>query len=84
MVKFRTQIKGKEFDFYAIDITANISFFFRKEMLKEAFENVITKENSIIVGDFNTPYESLHFKEYKEKHLNAFTEKGNVIYHYFL
>ncbi|NQY28831.1 MAG: endonuclease/exonuclease/phosphatase family protein [Flavobacteriaceae bacterium] len=76
MVKFKTKIKNKEFSFYAIDITANIKFF-RKHMLEEAFGYVITTKNTIIVGDFNTPYESLHFEMYRQRFKHAFTEKGN-------
>jgi len=76
MVEFKTKIKKEEFNFYAIDITANIRFY-RKPMLKEAFKYIKTTNSTIIVGDFNTPYESLYFEEYKQKYLHAFTEKGN-------
>ena len=62
--------------FYAIDVTANIKFF-REPMLKSVISEIKTEEKTIILGDFNTPFESLFFKNFKKKYQHAFTEKGN-------
>ncbi len=76
MVYFNTRILGKDYNFYAVDITANIKYF-RKPMLDEAYRNIKTTKNTIVLGDFNTPYESVHFKNYKTNFSHAFSEKGH-------
>ncbi|WP_046754969.1 endonuclease/exonuclease/phosphatase family protein [Kordia jejudonensis] len=63
-------------DFYAVDVSANIKFF-RKPMLKNILSRVKTTQKTIILGDFNTPYASLFFKNYKKNYQHAFAEKGN-------
>ncbi|MFD0965183.1 endonuclease/exonuclease/phosphatase family protein [Pseudofulvibacter geojedonensis] len=76
MLSFDSNINDKLFHFYSIDIIANIKHF-RKTMLKETIGNIKSRENTIILGDFNTPYESLHFKEYKEQYHHGFSFTGN-------
>ncbi|WP_430411136.1 endonuclease/exonuclease/phosphatase family protein [Kordia sp.] len=72
MVHFNTN----EIDFYAVDVYANVKFF-RKPMLKNILSRIKMDDKTIILGDFNTPYESLFFKNFKKKYKHAFTEKGN-------
>lgn len=62
--------------FYAIDVTANIKYF-REPMLKSVISEIKTEGKTIILGDFNTPFESLFFKNFKKKYQHAFTKKGN-------
>lgn len=72
MVHFST----KNIHFYAVDVSANIKYF-RKPMLENVFSSIQTEDKNIILGDFNTPYESLFFKNFKKNYQHAFTEKGN-------
>lgn len=71
MVHFST----KNIDFYAVDVYANVKFF-RKPMLKNILSRIKTNDKTIILGDFNTPYSSLFFKNFKKNYWHAFTEKG--------
>lgn len=72
MVHFSTN----NLNFYAVDVYANMKFF-RKPMLENILSRVKTNEKTIILGDFNTPYTSLFFENYKENYQHAFTEKGS-------
>ena len=72
MVHFET----KKLHFYAVDISANVKFF-RKPVPKDILFNVKTDAETIILGDFNMPYESMYLKNFKKKYQHAFTEKGN-------
>jgi len=72
MVHFSTN----DIDFYAVDVYANMKFF-RKPMVKNILSRIKTDQKTIILGDFNTPYESLFFKNYKKNYKHAFTEKGS-------
>lgn len=72
MVHFNTN----DIDFYAVDVYANMKFF-RKPMLKNILSRIKTDDKTIILGDFNAPYESLFFKNYKKNYQHAFTEKGS-------
>lgn len=76
MAGFNTVIDQINYQFYSIDITANIKYI-RKPMLKDALSNITLKENTIIVGDFNTPYSSLHFNDYKEYYNHGFANSGS-------
>ena len=49
-----------------VDIYAN-PFLNRKLPLETTFQYIKNTKTDIIVGDFNTPFESVHFKQYKEK-----------------
>jgi hypothetical protein len=66
----------KNTNFYAIDVSSDLRHF-RKPMLKSILSEVKTDEKNIILGDFNTPFESLFFKNFKKIYQHAFTEKGN-------
>jgi endonuclease/exonuclease/phosphatase (EEP) superfamily protein YafD len=63
-------------NFYAIDVSSDLRHF-RKPMLKSILSEVKTEDKTIILGDFNTPFESLFFKNFKKNYQHAFTEKGN-------
>jgi hypothetical protein len=65
-----------DINFYAVDVYANMKFF-RKPMLENILSRVQTNDKTIILGDFNTPYTSLFFENYKENYQHAFTEKGS-------
>ncbi|WP_158447920.1 endonuclease/exonuclease/phosphatase family protein [Aquimarina longa] len=52
------------------DVNA-VPFTYRKSALHTIHEFSIKNNPSFIVGDFNTPYESVHFRDYKNN-LNSF------------
>ena len=63
-------------NFYAIDIQGDQDTPRKKEL--KFVENLITKkENTIILGDFNAPYESKFLDKIKINFYHAFNEKGN-------
>jgi endonuclease/exonuclease/phosphatase (EEP) superfamily protein YafD len=66
----------KNIHFYAVDVSANVKYF-RKPMLENVFSEIKTNDKTIVLGDFNTPYETLFFKNFKKNYQHAFTEKGN-------
>ncbi len=66
----------KNTHFYAIDVSSDLRHF-RKPMLQSIISQVKTEDKTIILGDFNTPFESLFFKNFKKNYQHAFTEKGN-------
>jgi len=66
----------KNTHFYAIDVSSDLRHF-RKPMLQSIISQIKTEDRTIILGDFNTPYESLFFKKFKKNYQHAFTEKGN-------
>ncbi|MBC8754131.1 endonuclease/exonuclease/phosphatase family protein [Kordia sp. YSTF-M3] len=66
----------KNIHFYAVDVSANVKYF-RKPMLENVFSEIKTNDKTIVLGDFNTPFETLFFKNFKKNYQHAFTEKGN-------
>jgi len=63
-------------NFYAIDVTGSTDVP-RAWELKFIDSKIREKSNTIILGDFNVPYESVLFKEIKSDFNHAFNEKGN-------
>src|SRR5690606_4384326 len=63
-------------NFYAIDVTDSTDVP-RAWKLKFIDTKIREKSNTIILGDFNVPYESVLFKEIKSDFNHAFNEKGN-------
>lgn len=63
-------------NFYAIDVTGSTDVP-RAWELKFIDSKIRKKSNTIILGDFNVPYESVLFKEIKSDFNHAFNEKGN-------
>ncbi|MFS4483354.1 endonuclease/exonuclease/phosphatase family protein [Hyunsoonleella sp. 2307UL5-6] len=64
------------FNFYAVDISASY-LNFRKTSLHFVNSNIDKQNKTIILGDFNTPLESIHFSFFETYFLNAFNDKGN-------
>lgn len=64
------------YHFYAIDVSPNI-LNFRKISLNFLESEILENEKTIVLGDFNTPFESVHFNFFKENFINAFNEKGH-------
>jgi hypothetical protein len=63
-------------NFYAVDVTGSQDVPRTWEL---GFVNGLIKknQNTIVLGDFNLPIESIHLKEIKTYFNNAFAEKGN-------
>ncbi|UPS92687.1 endonuclease/exonuclease/phosphatase family protein [Bizionia sp. M204] len=61
--------------FYAVDLTAEI-FNSRKEELQFVYSNIEYHNNSVVLGDFNTPLESIYFEDFKNNYNHAFSVKG--------
>jgi len=68
-------IESKRTKILIADVSAS-PFFNKKESLKAILDFSIANEIDIIVGDFNTPYESIHFKDY-HKAYNSLHDYGN-------
>lgn len=63
-------------NFYAVDVTGStdVPRFWEIGFL----DRVIKKEgNTIVLGDFNVPYESLLLKQIKDNYVHFFSRKGN-------
>ncbi|OYX27913.1 MAG: hypothetical protein B7Z06_03080 [Flavobacteriales bacterium 32-35-8] len=68
--------KTGDLNFYAIDVQGSTDV--PREWELRFIDSIIHKKsNTIILGDFNLPYESVLFKEIKNNFNHAFTEKGN-------
>lgn len=67
--------KSKNIDFYAVDAQGSPDLP-RKGEMQFINSQIDKKNNTIILGDFNLPYESVLFKEIKNNFNHAFTEKG--------
>ena len=65
-----------EIDFYAVDVSSSLHIS-RKQQLKFVSESINTNEKTVVLGDFNLPYESKFLKEIKTNFNHAFNEKGN-------
>lgn len=63
-------------NFYAVDVSASIDVPREWEL---GFVNTLIQEtkNTVVLGDFNVPYESMYFDNIKANFNHAFTEKGN-------
>ncbi len=77
--KFSTTVINFEtsgVNFYAVDITGSFDVP-RKWGLTYVNKFINRKDNTIVLGDFNTPYESIYLKQFKKDFNQAFNEKGN-------
>lgn len=77
--KYKTNIikfKTNGINFYAIDVSASIDVP-RSWELGFVDEIVNKIENTVVLGDFNVPYESLLLEKTKTNFNHAFNEKGN-------
>jgi endonuclease/exonuclease/phosphatase (EEP) superfamily protein YafD len=59
-----------------VDIGAN-PVFPRRASLHALIEELPNREHMIVMGDFNTPYESVFFQTYKRRYHHAFHEAGS-------
>jgi len=63
-------------NFYAVDIQGHLGAP-RKLEIRFINELINKNKNTIILGDFNTPFESRYFQFFKDNFVNAFDAKGN-------
>ena len=63
-------------DFYAVDGSASLDVP-RAWGLSFVDSQIKNKENTVILGDFNVPYESKYLDKMKTDYNHAFNEKGN-------
>ncbi|MCB0461288.1 MAG: endonuclease/exonuclease/phosphatase family protein [Flavobacteriaceae bacterium] len=63
------------FNFYVVDISAGV-LKPRQKSMDFIRANISKNERTIVLGDFNTPYESVHFSSFKDTYVHAFSEKG--------
>ena len=63
-------------NFYAVDVSGSMDVPREWEL---EFVNSIIEEtnNTVVLGDFNVPYESMHLEHIKTNFDHAFSEKGN-------
>ncbi|MFH4965979.1 endonuclease/exonuclease/phosphatase family protein [Gaetbulibacter sp. M235] len=77
--KFSTSVinfKTAGINFYAIDAIGSLDV--PKEWgLTYINKSIKEKNNTIVLGDFNTPYESIYLKQLKTDFNQAFNKKGN-------
>ena len=74
--KIELKIKSKSYTLFIVDIFANQPYF-RKRILEDFYKSIHQENNNIILGDFNTPYESIHLKPFKKAFWNAERKAGN-------
>lgn len=63
-------------NFYAVDATGSPDVP-RAWELTYINKYVKEKHNTLVLGDFNTPYESIYLKQFKKDFNHAFSKKGN-------
>ncbi|WP_338355956.1 endonuclease/exonuclease/phosphatase family protein [Yeosuana marina] len=63
-------------DFYAVDVQGSTDVP-REWELNFVNKSITRKDNTIVLGDFNTPYESIYLKQLKKDFNQAFNKKGN-------
>lgn len=68
--------KTEGINFYAVDVTGSTDVP-RAWELKYVNEHIKKTENTIVLGDFNTPFESTFLKQIKKNFNHAFSKKGN-------
>ena len=76
MFEFEVILKNEKYYLYVLDITADLTKF-RKAPLDYFYSRIKRRPKTLLMGDFNTPYESVHFKNYKKEYNHSFTIKGN-------
>lgn len=63
-------------NFYAVDVSGSMDVP-RSWELEFVHETIIQTKQTIVLGDFNVPYESKHLENLKNDFNHAFSEKGN-------
>ena len=77
--QYNTTVIGFEtagINFYAVDVTGSTDVP-RSWELSYVNKYVNRTDNTIVLGDFNVPYESFYLKQFKKHFNQAFNEKGN-------
>ena len=77
--KFNTTVinfKTGGINFYAVDVTGSQDVP-RSWELGFVDASIKEKQNTIVLGDFNTPFESKYLKPIKQNFNHAFSKKGN-------
>ncbi len=72
VIDFKTAGVG----FYAVDVQGSTDVP-REWELNFVNKSIKRKDNTIVLGDFNTPYESIYLKQLKTDFNQAFNKKGN-------
>lgn len=73
---FIINFKVNTINFYAVDVTASLDVP-RAWALELVNQHIKNQANTIVLGDFNVPYESKHLENIKTNFNHAFNEKGN-------
>lgn len=73
--KIEVEVNSELYTITIVDIYANQPYF-RKRILNDFYNAIKNDKNSIVFGDFNTPYESLHLKSFKTNMWNAERKAG--------
>lgn len=74
--KIEATVNNEPYALFIVDIFANQPYL-RKRILGDLYKAIEIEKNVIVLGDFNTPYESLHFKPFKENLWNAERKAGS-------
>ncbi len=77
--KFNTSVinfKTAGINFYAVDATGSPDVP-KAWGLTYINQSIKESKNTIVLGDFNTPYESIYLKQLKKNFNHAFSKKGN-------
>jgi len=74
--KIEATVNNEPYTLFIVDIFANQPYF-RKRILGDLYKAIDIEKNVIVLGDFNTPYESLHLKPFKENFWNAERKAGS-------
>lgn len=74
--KVEATVNNEPYTLFIVDIFANQPYF-RKRILSDLYKAIDLEKNVMVLGDFNTPYESLHFKPFKENLWNAERKAGS-------
>ncbi|GAA3644108.1 endonuclease/exonuclease/phosphatase family protein [Flavivirga jejuensis] len=72
LINFKTQ----GINFYAVDVSASLDVP-RAWGLEFVDKSITQTKNTVVLGDFNVPYESKYLDNVKKRFNHAFTEKGN-------
>ena len=74
--KIKIKIKSKIYTLYIVDIFANRPYF-RERVLDSLYKNIDLENNNIVMGDFNTPYESIYLNTFRKSFWNAERKAGS-------
>jgi hypothetical protein len=76
--KYNTTVIGFKtagYNFYAVDVQGSLALS-RESEIDFVYESINKKFNSIVLGDFNTPFESFYLNNFKTNFNHAFEQKG--------